>query len=164
MLWVWNEGFYWKGQVTPFWPMRMKWFSAGCIWECFCLPDTKTKTVWLIPDPSSTSLFECRCNIWSNSSSLVTIRQVKWKWSCSVVSDSATPWSVARQAPLPMVFYQARVLEWGAITFSGGSFPPRNRIQVSSIISGCFTIFQLLSQGQHLSASCFVQQSKFLLL
>ena len=55
--------------------------SAGCIWECFCLPDTKAKTVWLIPDPSSTPLFECRCNMWSNSSSLVTIRQVKWKWS-----------------------------------------------------------------------------------
>ena len=28
----------------------------------------------------------------------------KWKWSCSVVSDSATPWSVAYQAPPSMGF------------------------------------------------------------
>ena len=57
---------------------------------------------------------------------------------------------------------QARVLEWVAITFSRGSFPPKNRTQVSHIISRRFTIFQLRSQGQHLFTSCFVQQSKFL--
>ena len=28
----------------------------------------------------------------------------KWKWSCSVVSDSATPWTTAYQAPLSMGF------------------------------------------------------------
>ena len=28
----------------------------------------------------------------------------KWKWSCSVVSDLATPWTVAYQAPLSMGF------------------------------------------------------------
>ena len=28
----------------------------------------------------------------------------KWKWSCSVVSDSATPWTAAYQAPLSMGF------------------------------------------------------------
>ena len=30
----------------------------------------------------------------------------------SVVSDSATAWTVARQAPLSMGILQARVLEW----------------------------------------------------
>ena len=29
-----------------------------------------------------------------------------------------SPWTVARQAPLSMGIFQARVLEWGAIAFS----------------------------------------------
>ena len=36
----------------------------------------------------------------------------KWKWSCSVVSDSSQPGSSVRGV------FQARVLEWGAIAFS----------------------------------------------
>ena len=29
-----------------------------------------------------------------------------------------TPWTVAYQAPLSMIFFQARILEWVAISFS----------------------------------------------
>ena len=36
--------------------------------------------------------------------------------------------------------FQARVLEWVAISFSRGSFPPRDRTQVSCIVGRCFTI------------------------
>ena len=39
-----------------------------------------------------------------------------------VVSNSATPWTVAHQAPLSMEFFQARLLEWVAIPSSRGSF------------------------------------------
>ena len=35
--------------------------------------------------------------------------------SHSVVSDSATPWTVARQAPLFTRILQARILEWVAM-------------------------------------------------
>ena len=35
-----------------------------------------------------------------------------------VVSASATPWTVAGQAPLSVGFFQARTLEWVAISFS----------------------------------------------
>ena len=38
--------------------------------------------------------------------------------SRSVVSNSAIPWTVARQAPLSMGILQARILEWVAISFS----------------------------------------------
>ena len=48
--------------------------------------------------------------------------------SCSVVSDSATPWTV-----------QARTLEWVAIPFSRASSRPRDRTQVSHIAGGFFT-------------------------
>ena len=43
---------------------------------------------------------------------------------CSVVSDSATPWTAARQA---------RMLEWVAVSFSRGSSWARDRTHVSRI-------------------------------
>ena len=44
------------------------------------------------------------------------------KWSCSVVSDSATPWTVARQAPLSMGF--SRQEYWSGLPFpSPGDLP-----------------------------------------
>ena len=46
-----------------------------------------------------------------------------------------TPWTVAHQAPLGTgkEFFQARILEWIAISFFRGSSWPRNRTQVSCI-------------------------------
>ena len=44
--------------------------------------------------------------------------EVKWsevKWSCSVVSDSATPWTVAYQAPQFMEF--SRLEYWSGLPF-----------------------------------------------
>ena len=43
----------------------------------------------------------------------------------SVMSDSVTPWTVARQAPLSMGILQARILEWVAMPSSRGSSRPR---------------------------------------
>ena len=37
----------------------------------------------------------------------------------SVMSNSATPWTVARQTPLSMEILQARILEWFAIPSPG---------------------------------------------
>ena len=41
--------------------------------------------------------------------------------SCTVVSDSETPWTVACQIPVHGVFL-ARILEWVAISFFRGPF------------------------------------------
>ena len=38
--------------------------------------------------------------------------------SCSVMSDSVTPWTVARQVPLSMGILQVRILEWVAMPSS----------------------------------------------
>ena len=46
--------------------------------------------------------------------------------SCSVVSDSVTPRTVARQAPLSVGFSRQEILEWIAISFSRGSSRPRD--------------------------------------
>ena len=59
--------------------------------------------------------------------------------SCSVTSDSATPWTVALQAPLTMVILQARILEWIAMSSSSGSSQPRDQTQVSHIVGRFFT-------------------------
>ena len=42
----------------------------------------------------------------------------KWKWSCSVVSDSATPMDYSLPGSSILGIFQARVLEWGAVAFS----------------------------------------------
>ena len=56
-------------------------------------------------------------------------------FSRSVVSDSfATPWPIDHQAPLSMgFFFQARILEWGAISSSRGPSRPRDWTCVSCI-------------------------------
>ena len=46
--------------------------------------------------------------------------------SRSVVSYSVIPWTVARQAPLSMRIFQARILEWVAMSSSRGSSQPRD--------------------------------------
>ena len=46
---------------------------------------------------------------------------------CLVMSDSATPWTIARQALLSMGILQARTLEWVAMPSSRGSSQPRDQ-------------------------------------
>ena len=56
--------------------------------------------------------------------------------SCSTLVILRT---VARQAPLSMGFFQARMLEWVAISFSRGSSQPRDWTLVSYIATRFFT-------------------------
>ena len=95
-------------------------------------PDTHTLTVSnqnaLLPDVCLTNtfrpLFMC-CTVLCRS----------------VVSDSATPWTAAHQAPLAMGILQARTLEWVAMPFSRGSSQPRSWTGVSCIVGGFFLFF-----------------------
>ena len=61
-----------------------------------------------------------------------------------------TLWTIAHQLPLSMGFWNsmARVLEWVAISSSGGSSPPKDRTHVSSI--SCI-IRQILYHQRHWS-------------
>ena len=49
----------------------------------------------------------------------------KWKWSRSVVSDSATSWTAAYQAPLSMRF--SRQGYWSGVPLPSPDFAPRLR-------------------------------------
>ena len=57
------------------------------------------------------------------------------KGSHSVVSDSLRPHGL-----LVHGIFQARVLEWVAVSFSGGSSQPRDRTRVSHIAGRRFTV------------------------
>ena len=52
----------------------------------------------------------------------------------------ATPWAVARQAPLSVGILQARLLVWVVMPSSKESSQPRDQAQVSRIVGGFFTI------------------------
>ena len=51
--------------------------------------------------------------------------------------------------------FQARVLEWVAISFSRGSSPPRDQTWVSRIVGRCFTIWATREVDVFLEFSCF---------
>ena len=59
--------------------------------------------------------------------------------SCLVVSDVVTPWTVARQVPLPMGILQTRILEWVAMPSSQGTSQPRDQTQVFCVAGRFFT-------------------------
>ena len=61
--------------------------------------------------------------------------------SLSRVRLFATPWTVAYQDAQSMGFFQARILEWVAISFSRKSSRPRDQIWVSCIVGRRFTIW-----------------------
>ena len=59
---------------------------------------------------------------------------------CVCVQLFATPWTVAHQAPLYIVIFQTRILEWVAISSSRGSSRPKDWIHIFcvSCIAGRF--------------------------
>ena len=59
--------------------------------------------------------------------------------SLSRVRLFATPWIVDYWAPCIHRIFQAKVLEWVAISFSGGSSQPKDRTCVSHIVGRRFT-------------------------
>ena len=69
--------------------------------------------------------------------------------SRSVVSDSATPGTVAHQAPLSVGILQARILEWVEMPVSRGSSQSRDQTQVSHIAGGFFTIWATKEALEH---------------
>ena len=74
------------------------------------------------------------------------LREAESTWGVTLsrfsrVQLSATPWTVACQAPLSMGILQARILEWVAMPSSRGSSQPRDRTQVSCFVGRFFTVW-----------------------
>ena len=65
-----------------------------------------------------------------------------WWWSRSVVSNSlCDPMDCSPLGSSVHGVFQARVLEWAAISFSRGSSQPRDRTWVSHIVDRRFTVW-----------------------
>ena len=62
------------------------------------------------------------------------------KWSCSVVSD-CDPVNCSLPGSYAHGIFQARVLDWVAISFSRGSSGPRDQTRVSRIAGRRFTVW-----------------------
>ena len=65
----------------------------------------------------------------------------KWKWSRSVMPDSATPWTVARQAPLAMGCSRQEC--WSGLPFPspGDLFDPRIKPGSPALAGRFFTVW-----------------------
>ena len=64
------------------------------------------------------------------------------------MSDSATLWTVAYQAPLSWNS-PARILEWVAMPSSRGSSWPRDWTQVSRLVGRFFTVWATKNEAMH---------------
>ena len=99
-------------------------------------------------DQTQVSCTACRFfTIWASREahlhiySCIYIYQFGSVQSLSHVQLFATPWTVARQAPLFMGILQTKILEWITMLSSRGSSKPRDQTQVSCIAGGFFTIW-----------------------
>ena len=101
-----------------------------------------------------------QAHLWQVDTYLVSL---VFRWVCaqslSRVQLFAVPWTVARQAPLPMGFFQARILEWVTIPFFKGSSRPRNQTRVSCTAGGFFANWAL-REAQRLQAAKVILRKK----
>ena len=74
-------------------------------------------------------------------SELISFRFEKWKWNHSIMSDSCDPMDCSLPNPSIHGIFQARILEWVAISFSRRPLWPRDWTWVSHIVGRCFTIW-----------------------
>ena len=77
--------------------------------------------------------------MWSKTSLIISMCVL----SRSVMSDSCNPIDCSLPGSSICGILQARILEWGAISFSRGSSPPRNWTWVSCIAGGLFTYWAI---------------------
>ena len=108
------------------------------IWLCssVCLlTDAMTRT------PTTKSNLSAVCRKVRMGAANKKSKSEKWKWSRSVMSDSATPWTVVHQVPPSMGF--SRQEYWSGLPFPspGESFWPRDQTQVSLITGRCFNLW-----------------------
>ena len=94
-------------------PLKSQWFIKKVYVLFYCMLPTAWAGGTLLPslrDPDGAASISKVINCYESECV-----------SLPVVSDSATPWTVALQAPLSMGFPRREYLEWVVIPFSKGS-------------------------------------------
>ena len=88
---------------------------------------------------------------------------IKWKWSCSVVSDSLWPHGLSLSGFSVCGIFQARVLEWVAVSFSRRSSQRRDQTRVFRIAGRRFTIWAT-REAQNVPYSSGLRYTSFIYL
>ena len=108
------------------WKWKLKVKSISCVWLLV--------TPWTAAYQAPPSMGFSRQEYWSGVPFPFPIHESeKWKWSRSVVSDSATPWTAAYQAPLPMGF--SRQEDWSGVPLPS----PINQVKQVYFIHNSFS-------------------------
>ena len=95
-------------------------------------------SLWVHMDPTLTLT---TLGLQPTESSIVYKPPWKRKWSRLVMSNSLDPMDCSLPVSSIHRIFQARVLEWVAISFSRGSSRSRDRTRVSLIAGRCFTFW-----------------------
>ena len=99
---------------------------------------------WPAAGLEALSVAVCACDLLKEVAIISITSTIVWKWkvkSFSHVQPFAPSWTVAYQDPPSMGIFQARFLEWIAISFSRGSSQPRDQTRVSLIVDRHFTVW-----------------------
>ena len=80
----------------------------------------------------------------------------KWKWSCSVMSDSATPWTEVYQAPPSMGFSRQEYWSGVPLPSPGGGLLVPYSLSGSPVIKQLMQMVTMVSgQGGRFQSVCF---------
>ena len=119
------------------------------------VPRLLTLNTWLDFFPLNYLIYTTRRAVWKGEIQLfycmplpvktfwafiLTTHMSEVKWSRSVVSNSLWPHGICSLPGSIHGIFQARILEWVAISFSRGSSQPRDRTRVSLIAGRRFTV------------------------
>ena len=120
------------------WDLRL---APGRVWNPEALP---MEGIFALPKTSPTCCLSYRAKREDQTKGQVYVFCMhETPWCVFLVAksvNSATPWTVAHQAPLFMGILQARILEWVAMPSCRGSSQPRDGTRISHIAGGFFTI------------------------
>ena len=147
-----NPHFYGLSDLAGLWYLFQKLLCCSSNVRSFNVLDLFSVSLFLLQDNGVNIL---TISYWVKNTSKYIIYSIyplsdvcvcvceKWseKKMLSCVWLFATPWTVAYEAPLSMGIFQARILEWVAISFSRRSSRPRDWTQVSRIIGWRFTVW-----------------------
>ena len=110
---------------------------------CTCWPQTPSPSLLHAPAPRATTiLFSLPVNLllfcrWLHLCHILDSTSIEVAQSCPTLCD---PMDCSLPRSSVDGIFQARVLEWGAISFSRGSFWPRDQTQVLRTVGRRFTV------------------------
>ena len=132
---------HWSGLPFPS-PMheseKWKWSRSvvsDCSWPRGLQP-TRLLHPWDFPGKSTGVGHQCLLRKWPQKTWILLLNNLVWKWKCQSFSPvwlSATPWTVARRAPLSLGF--PRQEYWSGLPLPSPSNLPLT-LEISEIFSG----------------------------